>query len=264
MKVAFWNGISSSDGAINYVAAVGVILALEYNCEIVLGSNYISNHMLQDCFSGKMKDIRGFPAQHRFLYGSLEYCRALWSMKGNRQSSILELPMEGITIIYPPDMTETSMFYYKASPDAFYLLDLAEENKPVFQNAIEEADVLIVVLPQDVAEIQKFFRRFSSLIPHVFFVIEETQQINRKENRRLNCEIMTEYGFKRRNIAWIPKSREYKEACEDGKLEDYLKKIHSTHDSQYCVKSGVRKVAKLLLRIKNAENTEESEKNQKQ
>lgn len=262
MKVAFWNGTSHSDGATNYVAAVGVILALEYNYEIVLGSNYISDHMLQDCFSGKMKEVRGVFKQRRFSYGSLEYCRALWSIKGNKKGSILEVPMERVTIIYPPDIAETNMFYYETSPDTFYLLDLAEENKPVFQNAMEAADILIVILSQDETEIQKFFQRFSSLIPHVFFVIEETQQINRKENRRLYCEKITKYGVKRKNIVWIPKSREYKEACEEGKLDDYLVKIQSTNNLQYCVKSGVRKIAKILAREKNSEKTEEGEKNQ--
>ena len=56
MKVVFWNAISESDNVTGYVAAVGTILSLEYHCEVVLSSNYISNHMLQDCYSGKMKE----------------------------------------------------------------------------------------------------------------------------------------------------------------------------------------------------------------
>ena len=58
MKVAFWNGISKTDSIANYVAAIGMTLAVECNCNVILGSNYISNRMPQDCFSGKMLEDR--------------------------------------------------------------------------------------------------------------------------------------------------------------------------------------------------------------
>ncbi len=241
MKVAFWNGILMPEDTVDYMAAVGIILALEYKRETVLSSSYISNHMLQDCFSGKAKD-RILRTPYRFLYGSLEYCRELWSMKGNKKDNVLEVPMEGVTIVYPPEKDEAGMFYHKASPNTFYFLDMAGESGTTFQNVMEEADLLVVFLPQDEVEIQKFFHRFSSIIPNTIFVIEEVQRANRLSYRRL----VTEYGVSNKNIACIPRSKEYKEACEEGKLELFLKKRWATKSSQYSFVAGVKSVAKIL------------------
>lgn len=255
MKVAFWNGVSSLDGVTNYVAAIGTILTLEYNCEVVLGSNYISNHMLQDCFSSKMLEEGMAHAPYRLICGSQEYYDALWNMKRSRQGDVLEIPMDRITIIFPPDMAEKNMFYYDVPKTTFYLLDLAGENCAAFQNSLEEAELIVVFLPQDVAEIQKFFNRFSSLIPKAFFVIEEVQRTNRLFYRK----IVAEYGISHRNIGFIPHSKEYRETCEEGKLESFMKRNQATKNPQYSFVSGVKSIAKFLYEFNNHETVKEYE-----
>lgn len=257
MKVAFLNGISMSDNVSKYMAAIGVILSKEYNCMVTLGSNYISNHMLQDCFSGKIKEEGIAHAPYRFLYGSQEYCNALWSMKRNRQGDILEIPMEGVTIIFPPDAVEKSMFYYDVPKTSFYLLDVAGENRTVFQNVIEEADKIVVFLPQDVTEIHKFFHRFSSLIPKAIVVIEEVQRVNRLFYRK----IVAEYGINNKNIGVIPKNNEFKDACEEGKLEAFLNQIRATKSPQYNFLSGAKGTARMIYEQGVQEKAKESERN---
>ncbi len=259
MKVAFLNGTSITSGTVNYVAAIGITMALEYNYEIVLGSNYISNHMLQNCFSGKMKENGITHSPYRFLYGSTEYCRNLWSMKGNRQSNILELPMEGVTIVYPPEITEKSMFYYDVPENAFYLLDTVVENKTVFQNILEEADILVVFLPQDVAAIQNFFHRFSSVIPNALFVIEETTRTNRLFYRSL----LAENGIDNKDIISISKCREHKNACEEGRLPAFLKSNQATRKPQYKFVSGVKTIARILYEYSSCGEGKEGKNNKK-
>lgn len=257
MKVAFFNGISMSGDVSKYMAAIGVILAQEYNCRVVLGSNYISNHMLQDCFSGKIKEEGIAHAPYRFLYGSQEYSSDLWNMKRNRQGDILEIPMEGVTIIFPPDADKKCMFYYNVPQTSFYLLDMAEENRTIFQAVIEEADWLVVFLPQDVDQIHKFFHRFSSLIPKAIVVIEEAQRANRLFYRK----IVAEYGIKNKNIGSIPKNKEFRDACEEGKMEAFLKKIKATKNPQYSFLSGTRGIARILYERNVQGRTKESEEN---
>ena len=241
MKVVFWNGISMSEGLTDYVAAIGAILSMEYNCEVVLSSNYVSNHMLQDCFYNKIREEIAH-APYCFIHDSTEYYRVLWSMKRNIRNNILEIPMEGVTIVSPPDVAEKKLFYYKVSEPVYYLFDLAGENITSFQCAAEEADMFVVFLPQNELTIQKFFHRFSSIIPHAIFVIEEHQRLNRLFYRK----IVAEYGIKNKNIVSIPKSREHKEACEEGKLEAYLKENFETNITKYDLISGVRNVARLI------------------
>lgn len=219
MKVAFWNGASSTDSVPNYMAAIGTILALECKCEVVLGSNYISNRMIQDCFFSKMKEEGVAHAPYVYLHGSPEYHAALWSMKRTRQGNILDVPMEGVTIIYPPDVAEKTMFFYEVPRTTFYLLDIAGESSAAFQSALDEADVVVVFLSQDEAEIQKFLERFSSLIPKTLFIIE----VRLKNNKYSRRDFSAKYGIDIRNIGIIPQNNAYKEACEEGRLEFFLK-----------------------------------------
>lgn len=251
MKVAFWNGIGSSDDAINYVAAIGVMLAKEYQCKVVLGSNYISNHMLQDCFSGKIKEEGIAHTPYQFFCGSPEYRSTLWNMKRNRPGDVLEIPMEGVTIVYPPDEDKKRLFYYKIPCTTFYLLDLAEESSSVIPGGLEEADLVIVFLPQDVAKIQKFFHRFSSIIPKAIFVIEELH----RKNRLFYRKTVAEYGINNKNIESIPKSKEHTEACEEGRLETFLSTVPSTKNMQYSFITGVKKVAKQLYEYASGQET---------
>ena len=111
MKVVFWNGISMSEGLTDYVAAVGAILSMDYNCNVILGSNYVSNHMIQDCFFyRKREEIAQAP--YCFIQDSTEYYRVLWSIKKNYGDYILEIPMEGVKVVFPPDVTEKKFFYW--------------------------------------------------------------------------------------------------------------------------------------------------------
>lgn len=244
MKVAFWNGVSPSDGVTNHMAAIGTMLALHKKCEVVLGSNHISNHMLQDCFSSRIMEEGRAHAPYQFSYGEPEYFRALWDMKRNRQGDVLEMPMEGITIIYPPDVTDKSMFYYKVPWTTLYLLDVTGDNTTAFQSALEEADVVVVFLPQDVVEFQKILYRCSYLIPNALFVIEGFQ-------KKGNCSVRLiekKCGIDKRNIAIFPHNEKYTEACEEGSLAFYLKNNlrPMKKEPEYFFVSSLRHIANLL------------------
>ena len=258
MKVVFWNAIRESDNVTGYVAAIGTILSLEYHCEVVLSSNYISNHMLQDCFFCKIKEEGSAHAPYRYLYDSPEYYSALWNMKRSRQGDILEIPVDGVTIVFPPDVAEKSMFYYEVPENSFYLLDVAGESSAYVQDMLEEAEVIVVFLPQDEIEIQKFFYRFSSLIPKAIFVIEESYRITRVFYRKM----VAEYGINYRNIGSIPQNKEYTDACEDGKLESFLRQKQAANSSQYSFIMGIRYVAQLLHERKMHQGRKECETHQ--
>ena len=191
MKVAFWNGISSADSVANYVAAVGMMLAFECNCNVILSSNYISNRMMQDCFSSRMLEEGIAHTPYCFLYGSPEYHGALWTMKRHRQGNILEMPMKRMTIIYPPDVAEKSMFYYKSTPSDYYLLDMAKSGIAESKNVLDEAELVVVFFSQDETDIQNFFERFSSLVSKTLFVIMDFQ----RDSVHMCRKLKTQYGI---------------------------------------------------------------------
>ena len=261
MKVAFWNAVSLSDNVTNHVAAIGTILSLEFKCEVVLGSNFISNRMLQDCFYSKIKEAGVAHAPYRLLYESPEYNTALWQMKKNRQGNILEIPMDGITIIFPPDVTENSMFYFEVPCSAIYLLDMAEENSIAFQRALEEAELVIVFLPPQITEIQKFFIRFSSLIPKAIFVIEDIS----KDKKEIYDFLASKYGISTENIGSISHSNEYVDACEEGRLSDFInqRRKQMTKRAKHNFLSELKSIAELLYRRSKYKGEEEDKNEQK-
>lgn len=229
MKVAVWNGISESDSVAGYVAALGMMIALEKNCNIILSSNYISNRMAHDCFSRRMLEDGIAHIPYCYLYGSPEYYSALWRMKRKRQDNILEIPMKGITIIFPPDMDEKSMFYYKSSSKNFYFLDMAKGSIAESKNVLDEAELVIVFLSQDKTEIRNFFERFSSLLSKAFFVIVDYQRDSLYTSRKISAE----YGIKLDNIGIIYHNREFEKACEEGNLGQFIfQNLHRTMEEQ--------------------------------
>jgi len=218
MKVAFWNGISGTDSVACYVAAIGMLLAKEYNCNVVLSSNYISNRMMQDCFSKRLLEEGIAHTPYCYLYGSPEYYGALWRMKRNRQGNILEMPIKKMTIIYPPDMAEKSMFYCNVPKNVFYMLDMAKCSISTSLNVLDEAELVVVFLSQNETEIQNFFERFSSLIPKVLFIIVDYQRDSGYSCRR----IKEKYGINSNNIETLPKNRNFHMMCEEGNMEQFL------------------------------------------
>ena len=127
--------------------------------------------------------------------------------------------MEGITIIYPPDVTDKRMFYYEVPRSALYLLDIAGENNAASQSALEEAEVVVVFLPPDLTEIQNFFNRFSSIIPKALFVFEGVPP----RRRSFQYNLKSKYGIDSKNIGFILQNNDYTEACEEGRLELFIK-----------------------------------------
>ena len=244
MKVAFWNGISSSDSVANYVAAVGMMLTYEYNCNVILSSNYISNRMMQDCFSRRMLEEGIAHTPYCFLYGSPEYHGALWSMKRNRQGNILEMPMKRMTIIYPPDVAEKSMFYYKSGPKDFYLLDMAKSSIAEARNVLDEAELVIVFFSQEETDIQIFFERFSSLVSKSLFVIVDYQ----RDAGRMCRKLKADYAISQNKIGIIPYHIEFEKASEEGNMEQFvLKNVqHAMEESNYNFILNLRKVAKKI------------------
>ena len=244
MKVAFWNAIRGTDNMTDYVAAIGMMLAVECNCNVVLSSNYISNRMLQDCFSGRMLEDGIAHVPYCYLYGSTEYRDALWQMKRKRQGNILEMPINRMKIIYPPDETVKSMFYYRIRGQDFYLLDMAKCSIAESKNVLDEAELVIVFLSPDKLEIQNFFERFSSLVPKALFIIVSYQRDIGYLFRRLK----EEYGINSDKVGSIPSNRNFHKACDEGNLTRFIvdSKYHIDIKQNRSVMSSIKKIAKKI------------------
>ena len=50
MKVAFWSDFRRVGGVTGNLAAITAVCALHYGRTVVVNSDHLSNHNLQDCF----------------------------------------------------------------------------------------------------------------------------------------------------------------------------------------------------------------------
>ena len=116
---------------------------------------------------------------------------------------------------------------------------------------MEEAELVIVFLPQNKTEIQKFFHHFSSLIPKTIFVIEKA--LNTKED--YHYLLKSKYGINSENIKIIPKCNEFTEACEDGRLLVFLeeKRKEGAKGQKNNYIFSLRKLAKCIFERSKSE-----------
>ena len=241
MKVAFWSGFGMDTAGTLHIATISSILSLLYHEEVVLGSNYVSSYMLSDCFFGAVLQHRQMESPYRYCYGEPNYFRNLWDMY---KKDIISTPMEGITIIRPPDITDRSMFYYEVSEETLFFMDVAPESNLVFGNILEEADVVVSFLPQDSIKIQIFFEHYSSLIPKSLFIIDDF----RKNGGCIPKNLSIKYRINRDCIAIFPYCHAYIQACEEGNMEYFLKKNLncSTRNPNFYFMYHLQKTVKML------------------
>lgn len=241
MKVAFWSGFGMDTKKTLHIATISIVLTLVYHKEVVLSSNYISSHMLSDCFFGVISQYRRIKGSYRYCYGEPNYFRSLWDIY---KKEIISTPMEGITIIRPPDVIDKSMFYYEVSEQTIFFMDVASESNLVFGSILEEADLVIIFLPQDSIKIQIFFEHYSSLIPKSLFIIDNF----RKNGSCIPKNLSRKYRIDKESIGIFPYCYAYEQACEAGNMESFLKKNLncSTRNPNFYFMYHLQKTTKML------------------
>lgn len=216
MKVAFWSGVRKAGGVTCNLAAISIAMALLYDCNIILGSDHISSDSLETCMLQQKKD-RTKP--YYYCYGETEYFGRLWESRKDLNGDIIGIPMQGITLIRQPDATDKNMFYYKALKKDIYMMDVSGKSNIASRCALEEADLVVVCLPQDTQEIHKFFDRYSSLRSKSLFLLSSFK----RNGEVFPKYLINIYGIEKRNILQLPYCTAYAQAYEESNLEVFLK-----------------------------------------
>lgn len=216
MKVAFWSGEAEVCNATGYFAAIGVLCAKKYERPVYLGRNYCSNKCLKQYFFAgelccdKERDVFSYTC------GEPEYFRKLWEK--NRIYSKDLITREGIRLLRPPGWTDSRMFYRNTDREAFYFIELSKGINAAVQSALEEADIVVIFLKQNFKEIRLFFQKFSSLIPKAIFIFTEY----RRNTKCTPGYLRRIYGISSGRIGMIPVCPEHRQACEEGRIEEYI------------------------------------------
>lgn len=226
MKVAYWGSCRRS-GVTCALTAIGLTAVLAYPFKITIFENHYSeNGVFRYLFPRKWL-YRVAEPTHGYgdgvlLSGVHEPARG----RDTQDYPVIELLEKGL--YYVPQFTKNAdLFDYqfhcnlmpvlqKYSEIAF--IDTQKGNTISSKTILEEADVVVVLLKQDMYEIQSFFQNYSSLVPKAFFIISD---YHRKSKTNL-AKIISEFGFRKDCIGVIPHSEEFQFAADYGRMIEYI------------------------------------------
>lgn len=253
MKVAFWSASNEIGDVTGYLAAISVFCAVFYKKEVIISRNYLSSRRLEDYFFDSSAQCGKDGDENRYSYGEPEYFRKLWE---NRYHGRNAITMEGIRLLRPPDLSDQTMFCQKVNPEMLYFMDVSGGANASSVQALEEADLIAVFLPQDMAAVQKFFDNYSSIIPKsVFFIIN-----HRRDNECTPEYLRKIYGIEKEKISVFQECDSFSIACEIGGVEDFIREPSAKNKkSEDYFKHCVGKAARIILG-EDAQMSEEAER----
>ncbi|MGN0506979.1 MAG: hypothetical protein ACI4FZ_10485 [Lachnospiraceae bacterium] len=224
MKVAFWSDFRRVGGVTGNLAAITAVCALHYGRTVVVNSDHLSNHNLQDCFWKKSLLREREETAFCYCYGETEYFRFLWEEYGPFSGVSAEKQlMEKVSVLYPPDLLETTLFRETVSKDTLFFLDVVGERHGAAKQALEEADLVAVFLPQNMSAIKSFFDRYSSLIPKSIFFISDYVRTRSRETGCSPARFAKKFNVDSQKVSTIPHNQEFAEACEEGRIESFIR-----------------------------------------
>ncbi len=226
MKVAYWGNCRKS-GVTCALTAIGLTAVLTYPFKITIFENHYSeNGVLRYLFPRKWPYCVAEPVHHYregFFHENQHRMQNAGSMA---DYPVIELLEKGL--YYVPQFTKNAdlfdyQFHCNLMPvlkrySEIAFIDTQRGNALSSKMILEEADVVVVLLKQDMYEIQSFFQNYSSLIPRAFFIISDYQ---RKSKNNL-AKIISEFGFRKDCIGVIPHSEEFQFAAGYGRMIEYI------------------------------------------
>lgn len=251
LKIAFWSGVRSSGGVTGNLAAISAVYAYYFDTQILLSSNHFSNHRLEDCFFGNaIYQPEGRQHHYCYCYGEPEYFRILWEEQKQHNKRQEMVTDQRLRFGEPLDMYETTLFREEQS-DYLYLMDVSGKNNRASKQALEEADAVVIFLPQEMDAVDHFFKRYSSLIPKSIFLINKYQ-------KRQKCTphyISKKYGIERHKISVIPQNRDYAQACEIGRADAFIKEnlFCKSENKNHDFISHIKLAAEMLMLLEKGE-----------
>lgn len=244
MKVAFWSSTGIEGGATVQMAVISLILKHVFRVEVVISCNYVSDFMPEHCLLPETGNKIYRKRTFQYSYGESAYLRNLWELNNQLEVNV-ETMLGAVTIVPPPGIEAEDMFYYPVPDKTLYLMDVAPG--AFSGDALEEADAVVIFLPQDRVKIQKFFDQYSSIIPKSLFLINDY----RKEGDYFPRMLASKYQIKKENIGIFPYCTDFHRACKEGKVIGFLKsnlKCFSNNPNYYFISNLILN-ARLLKNV---------------
>lgn len=230
MKVAFWSN-SHTGGVTLCTVAAAIIAAGLQEMKVVIMSNHSDNYDTENAlFENKwaLLDCKAsiFPG-----YDKDGYALKVADCSGRRiyRDSLLELDPGRLWLECLPRFGDSSYFEtnyagrflngLEEREDEYYFIDTQGSGNLCTKQILEEADLVVAILPADCAHRKLFFKEYESVLSKSLIVLNRYFSRDIDEPERLS----TSYGINRERLFVLPYSDEIKRAFDSGRIYELLK-----------------------------------------
>lgn len=234
MKIAFWSNLRGQGGVTTNLACMAAMSAIAGADKCILLENHYNLNSLGNILMAPEKvAFLKEKGQYYNKYGIEYILKRLYTGESGEAlirkasipllySSILYLPQSYIVnrevFNYEFDLVRDELFRCLESVSEMIFID-TEPNGNISSNSIlEEADLIVVNLPQKPALWKEFMEQYSSILKKCVFLVGKYQPDIKFDLIR----IRDEFHIARNQIGTVPLNLELQEAMKEGRILQFL------------------------------------------
>ena len=246
MKISFWSPSKGNNAVTSNLACISVMFSMMYQYKSVIIENHLQENKVSNILEHRINQNLIFEDtnyHHRYtgmesvLYNLSRYHDKINDIVNDDVVKMIENVSTNIYGNYlfhiSNDNKRTNInFELFLNRHILRILEGSESfaditfvdthsNNLTTPKVLQEADIIVVNLPQDKRTIDNFFKSYNSIISKSLFLISN---YNDKSNFNPS-KIFKQYAIDNYRIATVPYNNEYKEALKSGGLISFL--IHN-------------------------------------
>ncbi len=244
IKIAGWSPYRRAGGVTGHVLAISEMAADYFGKRVDLRADHFGSRPVEGYISEFSRTVC-FSHNEDFYSGPdyPNYCGCLM-----RYESVYMGKTEGVAgryagtgnlrLLRPVRFYEDSAFAGGNGEVCF--VDSSGRNSPYSFRMLNEADLILVFLPDNSIEIRRFFHLYSSFLSKSFFIIN-----NYSPDNSFVFDILTEHRVPRQRIATMPYCPELARACIERNVDAMIRcQISRRRKNRYfkCVKEITKRV----------------------
>lgn len=259
MLVTFWSNFHQS-GTTSNVAALSIMIALEYRLKVLVAHNQFERSGLETSFFDRQY-VKNELSQYRdvgidALSGFVRYSNADREGISTFTTTIIKNKLDllmGTTFtnreLYVKELHEVIDSVLMAVKEAYdlVLFDAAGEDE-LKDKIIRQSDLIVVNLTQNYNALEHFFEQYGKMPGEKLYLLSRYD----KDSRLNKKTLQRRYGLKEK-ISVIPYNIEFSDACMEGRLVDYLMKNENvdSDDDNYSLIQELKNTVSNILEALN-------------
>lgn len=235
MKIAFWSNGTDTCSVTANMAAMSVACVLRFPYQVIALENHLNRINLGLAYDGKSKvGLLREVGTNYYEGGGMEGLirkinRGIKDVEQIRPylkevicNHLLYIPQSNVINkdIFNIEFLQNyeTLFEYLAIFADLFLIDVENTNNISTQHILDQADLVVVNLPQNPKYLEDFFLNYSSILSKTFFVISKYSNHSIYNGKKLSQM----FGIPKEQFAAIPYNELFYEAFQNGSLVEFI------------------------------------------